>query len=142
VADYELTLADGETKKGNFDRNLTPDSKDYAVAVNTQIPYQKGVSKLKINYKFAPQNNLLKPEEVKFDTSTKSINSEINLQEKDLEKLPSKEKQEQTKTEETKKWYETLTPWLLTIPVVLGILTIAFVVYLITHINKKQAQKK
>jgi hypothetical protein len=84
----------------------------------------------------------LKPEEVKFDTSTKSINSEINLQEKDLEKLPSKEKQEQTKTEETKKWYETLTPWLLTIPVVLGILTIAFVVYLITHINKKQAQKK
>lgn len=137
IAEYELTLPNGEVKKGNFDRNMSPDSKDYAVAVNTQTPYQKGISSLKINYKFAPQNNLLKPEEVKFDASTKNITSEINLQEKDLEKLPSKETTQQKKTEETKKWYENFNPWLLIIGIFFGLLIIIAITLFIRYMTQK-----
>jgi hypothetical protein len=133
IADYELTLPNGEIKTGNFETSLPPDQQEYPVAINTQNEYQQGVSKLKINYRFTPQNELLKPEDVKFDADIKSIETQINLQNQDLQKLPDRQNQQSSSSDnKSQNWYKNVADWIWVAPVIIGfgvVLAVAFVIF-------------
>lgn len=133
IADYELTLPNGEIKTGNFETSLPPDQQEYPVAINTQNPYQQGVSKLKLNYRFTPQNELLKSEEVKFEADIKSVETQIDLQNQDLQKLPNRQNQQSSSSEnKPQNWYESAARWIWIVSTIIGfgvVLIVALVIF-------------
>ena len=132
IANYELTLPNGEIQIGNFESSLPPDQQTYPMVINTQVLYPEGESKLKIDYRFAPQNDLLEDNEVDFDPELKTTEIGINLTKEDIQNLPDKTNiTEEETTERSDTWFDILLDWGWIIPIVIGAAVVGGIGYVI-----------
>lgn len=81
---YEIIEPGGRVVSGSFQRSIEPRGGIISTFISTEAKYRSGKTKLKLEYRFLPENKLLTSKDLKIDENWKQIEAEMETSQQEL----------------------------------------------------------